>query len=76
MQRRKGIFSAGTETKTQAVKSGDTDTQLPGLAMGNVSDGTMKLRGWLAKQSQGGRSRAVMLDSIKAKLAERIRNNL
>ena len=68
MQKRKGIFSAGTETKTQAVKSGDTDTQLSGLAMGNVSDGTMNLRGWLTKQSQGGRSRAVMLDSIRQNL--------
>lgn len=68
MQKRKGIFSAGTETKTHAVKSSDTETQLSGLATGNVSDGTMKLQRWLTKQSQEGRSRDVTVDSIKTKL--------
>lgn len=33
MQKRKGIFSAGTKTKTQAVRSGNTEMQLSGLAM-------------------------------------------
>lgn len=58
------------------MKSSDTETQLSGLAMGNFSDGTVKLWGWLAKQSREGRSSAVMLDSVKAKLAELIMDNL
>ena len=58
------------------MRSRDTETQLSGLPLGNASDGTVKLRGWLAKQSREGRSRTVLLDSVKAKLAELTMDNL
>lgn len=72
-ERREGKPSAGTETKTKAVKS--SNTELSGLVIRNI-DGTMKLRGWLAKQGRKGTSRAAMLHSTKTELAELVMDNL
>lgn len=75
-QKRRGIFSAGAETRTGAVKSGNTETRLSGPAERNVCDGSVEQRSWLAKQSCKGRFRAVMLESIKAKSATLTMDNL
>lgn len=73
-ERSEGEPSVGSETKTKAVKS--SDTELSGLVIGNIVDRTMKLRGWLAKRGREGTSRAAMLHSAKTELAELVMDNL
>lgn len=58
------------------MKSGNTETRLSGPAERNICDGSVELRSWLSEQSRKGRSRAVMLESIKAKSATLIMDNL
>lgn len=58
----------------KAVKS--SDTEFSGLVIGNIVDGTMKLRGWLAKREREGTSRADMLHSTKTELVELVMDNL
>lgn len=53
-----------------------SDTELSGLVIGNIVDGTMKLRDWLAKRGREGTSRAAMLHSAKTELAELVMDNL
>lgn len=70
------IFSWDRDKDKSCEEQRYRQTELSGLALGNVVDGTVKLWSWLAKREREGRSRAVMLHRAKTKLAELIMDNL